>query len=43
MAKIHLRKKCYNFETNDDISMKIWNDNIKTSDFVMWKFQARSF
>ena len=42
-AKIRLRKKSYNFGTNERMSMKIWYDNFKTSIYVMWKFQVRIF
>ena len=34
MAKIRLHKKCYNFETNEDISLKIWYDDCKDKIYV---------
>ena len=43
MAKIRIRKKCYNFETNEVISMKFWYDNFNVSIYVIQKFQAHIF
>ena len=31
MAKIRLRKKGYNFETNEEVSMKLLSDNLRAS------------
>ena len=35
MAKIRLCKKCPAFGTNEDISMEIWQNNFKASNYVM--------
>ena len=43
MAKIRLLKKCYNFDTNEEISMQIWQYNFKASNYVIKRFQVRIF
>ena len=42
MAKICLRKKCYNFGTKEKIFMKSIYDNFKASNYVMQNFLVRT-